>query len=112
MRKKNIIIMIVTFIVEAIITYFVASFFSVRFIEIMFFIGFVIAGGIFYFLSSGGPMARFNEVAVTAQTGIVQKSEQYIAKKGPIFFASVLFCLIGLLFFLLLIGGIIPPSEA
>jgi len=112
MRKKNTIIMMVTLIVEAIITYCIASFFSVRFIEVMFFIGFVIAGGIFYFLSSGGPMARFNEVQVTAQTGIMQKSEQYIAKKGPIFFASALFCLIGLVFFLLLIAGIIPPSEA
>ncbi|MFJ5792634.1 hypothetical protein ACIP9G_21470 [Lysinibacillus sp. NPDC093197] len=111
MRKKNYIILIVTLVVEAIITYFIASFFSVRFIEIMFFIGFAIAGGIFYFSSSGGPMARFNEVAVTAQTGLILKSEQYIAKKGPIFFASVLFCLIGLVFFLLLIAGIIPPKE-
>ncbi|AVK96016.1 hypothetical protein FCT18_04115 [Lysinibacillus sphaericus] len=111
MRKKDVLIMLVTLIVEGIITYLIASFFSVRFIEIMFFVGFAIAGGIFYFLSSGGPMARYNEVQVTAQTGIIHKNEQFTTKKGPIFLASVLFCLIGLVFFLLLIAEIIPPST-
>lgn len=49
MRKKDVLIMLVTLIVEGIITYLIASFFSIRFIEIMFFVGFAIAGGIFTF---------------------------------------------------------------
>ncbi|MGE7092600.1 hypothetical protein ACQKII_14370 [Lysinibacillus sp. NPDC048646] len=111
MRKKNLFIMMVAFMIEVMITYFIASFFSVRFIEVMFFTGLAFAGGIFYFSSSGGAMSRFYNSQVSAQTGIIQKSERFIFKTGPIFTASVIFFLIGLVFFMLLIGGIIPPSA-
>ena len=49
MRSKNLIIMIMAFIVEVLMTYFIASFFSVRFIEIMFFTGIAFAGALFTF---------------------------------------------------------------
>ncbi|MET4562325.1 hypothetical protein ABIA69_003515 [Lysinibacillus parviboronicapiens] len=103
--------MILAFIVEVIITYVVASFFSVRFIEVMFFTGLAFAGGLFYFLSSGGAMTRFYNSQASAQTGIIQKRESFIFKSGPIFTASVIFFLIGLTFFILLVTGIIPPNQ-
>ncbi|MEY9975220.1 hypothetical protein [Lysinibacillus sp. RC79] len=112
MSRKNLIIMIVAFIVEVLITYFIASFFSVRFIEVMFFTGIAFAGGIFYFSSSGGAISRVFASQVSGQTGIIQKREQFTYKIGPIFITSVIFFLIGLVFFLLLVWGIIPPKEA
>lgn len=112
MSRKNIIIMIVAFIVEIIITYFIASFFSVRFIEVMFFAGIVFAGGTFYFSSSGGAMSRLFASQASGQTGIVQKREQFTYQIGPIFITSLIFFLIGLVFFLLLVWGIIPPKGA
>lgn len=104
--------MIVAFIVEFIITYFIASFFSVRFIEVMFFTGIVFAGGSFYFSSSGGAMSRLFASQASGQTGIIQKRERFTYKLGPTFTASILFFLIGLVFFLLLVCGIIPPKGA
>jgi hypothetical protein len=112
MRSKNLIIMIVAFIVEVVITYFIASFFSVRFIEVMFFTGIAFAGGTFYFSSSGGAMSRVFASQVSGQTGIILKREPFTYKLGPIFTASIIFFLIGLVFFILLIWGIIPPSKA
>ncbi|KOS60413.1 hypothetical protein FJQ98_20890 [Lysinibacillus agricola] len=111
MSSKNIIIMIVALIVEVVITYFIASFFSVRFIEVMFFTGIAFAGGTFYFSSSGGAMTRLFASQASGRTGIIQKREQFTYKIGPIFTASVIFFLIGLVFFLLLISGIIPPQN-
>ncbi|MFF2175143.1 hypothetical protein ACFVT8_01550 [Lysinibacillus sp. NPDC058147] len=112
MARKNIIIMIVAFIVEVIITYFIASFFSVRFIEVMFFTGIAFAGGTFYFSSSGGAMSRLFASQVSGRTGIIQKRERFTYKLGPIFTASIIFFLIGLVSFLLLVWGIIPPGQA
>lgn len=112
MARKNIIIMIVAFIVEVIITYFIASFFSVRFIEVMFFTGIAFAGGTFYFSSSGGAMSRLFASQVSGQTGIIQKRERFTYKLGPIFTASIIFFLIGIVSFLLLVWGIIPPNQA
>ncbi|TQR32910.1 hypothetical protein C7Y47_12385 [Lysinibacillus sphaericus] len=112
MSKKNLIIMIVAFIVEVLITYFIASFFSVRMIEVMFFTGIVFAGGTFYFSSSGGVISRLFASQVSGQTGILLKRERFTYKLGPIFTASIIFFLIGLVFFILLVWGIIPPSQA
>ena len=112
MRSKNLIIMIVAFIVEVLITYFIASFFSVRFIEVMFFTGIAFAGGTFYFSSSGGAMGRLFASQASGLTGIIQKREQFTYQIGPIFITSLIFFLIGLVFFLLLIWGIIPPEQA
>lgn len=103
--------MIVTFILEVIITYFIASFFSVRFIEVMFFTGMAFAGGAFYFSSSGGAMSRLYASQVSGKTGIIQKRERFTYTIGPVFTASFIFFLIGLVFFVLLVWGIIPPSE-
>ncbi|MGE7953029.1 hypothetical protein [Lysinibacillus xylanilyticus] len=111
MSRKNITIMIVTFILGVIITYFIASFFSVRFIEVMFFTGMAFAGGTFYFSSSGGAMSRLFASQVSGRTGIIQKRERFTYTIGPVFTASFIFFLIGLLFFILLVWGIIPPSE-
>ncbi|KOP72558.1 hypothetical protein AMS59_16715 [Lysinibacillus sp. FJAT-14745] len=111
MRSKNLIIMIVAFIVEVLITYFIASFFSVRFIEVMFFTGIVFAGGTFYFSSSGGALSRVFASQVSGQTGIIQKREQFTYQIGPIFTASIIFFFIGLVFFILLVSGIIPPKA-
>lgn len=109
MRRKNLIIMIVVFIVEVLMTYFIASFFSVRLIEVMFFTGIVFAGGTFYFSSSGGAISR---LFASQQTGIILKRERFTYNLGPIFTASIIFFLIGLVFFILLVWGIIPPSQA
>jgi len=103
--------MIVTLIVEVIITYFIASFFSVRFIEVMFFTGIAFAGGTFYFSSSGGAMSRLYTSQVSAQTGIIHERERFKVKLGPVFIASLIFFLIGLVFFILLVTGIIPPQK-
>jgi len=112
MSRKNLIIMIVALIVEVVITYYIASFFSVRFIEVMFFTGMAFAGGTIYFSSSGGSLSRLFNSQVSGQTGIVLKREEFTFKIGPIFTASIIFFLIGLIFFVLLISGVIPPNVA
>lgn len=111
MKTKNLMIMLITLIVEVIITYFIASFFSVRLIEVMFFTGIFFAGGIYYFSSGGGAMSRLFNAQVSGQTGLIQQSERFTVKVGPVFWASVVFFLVGLVFFILLIMGVIPPQD-
>ena len=67
--------------------------------------------GTFYFSSSGGAMSRFYTSQVSAQTGIIHERERFKVKLGPVFIASLLFFLIGLVFFILLVTGIIPPQK-
>ena len=110
-RKKSLIIMIVTFIIEAVITYFIASLFSVSYFEVMFFIGLAFVTGILFFTSGGGAISGTHSSQVSAQTGIILKREPFIFKRGPIFNASVIFCFIGLVFFILLIYGVIQPGT-
>jgi len=110
-KRKNLIIMMITLIVEVIITYYIASFFSVRLIEVMFFTGILFAGGIYYFSSSGGAMSRFFNAQVSGQMGFIQQSERFTVKVGPVFWASFIFLLVGLVLFILLITGVIPPQE-
>ena len=107
---KKIIIFLVTFVIEVVITYFVASKFSVRFIEVMFFTGIAFAAISFYFSSSGGAVSSFTSSQISAQTGIIQKSETFVFKRGPIFTSSIIFFLIGLVLFILLLLGIIAPT--
>ena len=109
-RNKNLIILLITFVIEAAITYFVASKFSVRFIEVMFFTGAAFSVISFWFSSSGGTATRFIDSQVSAQTGFIQKREPFVFKRGPIFTSSVIFLIIGLVLFILLISGIIPPA--
>ncbi|GLC88964.1 hypothetical protein [Lysinibacillus piscis] len=109
MNKKNLLIGLLTIAVESAISYAVASYFNVRFIEVMFFIGFACACIIFYFSSGGGWTSRYSSVQASAQTGIMQKRESFTYRVGPVFLASALFSAIGLVFFLLLITEVIPP---
>ncbi|WP_431810951.1 hypothetical protein [Lysinibacillus sp. FW12] len=111
MRRKHVIIMVIAWIVEIVLTYWIATMFSVRFIEVMFFTGVAFTLGIFYFSSSGGAMSRLFASQVSAQTGIIHERERFQVRLGPTFLASLLFFLIGLVFFILLVMGIIPPQN-
>ncbi|WP_155591061.1 hypothetical protein [Lysinibacillus cavernae] len=111
MRRKHYLIMVIALVVEILLTYWIAQMFTVRFIEVMFFTGIVFTLGTFYFSSSGGAMSRLFASQVSAQTGIIHERERFQVKLGPIFFASLLFFLVGLVFFLLLVTGIIPPQN-
>ncbi|MBD8026076.1 hypothetical protein H9636_05335 [Ureibacillus sp. Re31] len=111
MRKKYIIIFLITLVIEAVLTFFVAEAFSVRFIEVMFFTGIAFAIISFYFSSSGGILSDYNAAQTSAQTGIIQKREELVFRFGPIFISSIIFFFIGLVLFILLISGIIPPAQ-
>ncbi|RDU38771.1 hypothetical protein DRW41_04215 [Neobacillus piezotolerans] len=110
MKGKKMIIFLVALVVEVIITYAVAAKFSVRFIEVMFFIGLAFTALSFYFSSSGGTTSDFGNLSTSAQTGLIQKRQEFIFRRGPIFTASALFMGIGLIFFILLVSGKIPPA--
>lgn len=77
----------------------------------MFFTGIAFTAISFYFSSSGGTIARLHSSQISAQTGIIQKSERFVFKRGPIFTSSAIFLFIGLILFILLISGIIPPVQ-
>ncbi|MGY4795699.1 hypothetical protein MHB40_11740 [Lysinibacillus sp. FSL K6-0057] len=111
MQRKHIIIIIIAWIVEISLTYWIATMFSVRFIEVMFFTGVAFTLGTFYFSSSGGAMSRLFASQVSAQTGIIHERERFKVTLGPVFIASLVFFLIGLVFFILLVTGIIPPQK-
>ncbi|WP_342503816.1 hypothetical protein [Lysinibacillus sp. FSL L8-0126] len=111
MRWKHFIMMVIAWIVEIALTYWIATMFSVRFIEVMFFTGVAFMLGTFYFSSSGGAMSRLYASQVSAQTGIIHERERFQVKLGPMFKASFIFFLIGLVFFILLVTGIIPPQS-
>ncbi|PYF08926.1 hypothetical protein [Ureibacillus chungkukjangi] len=110
MRKRYFLIMTAAFIIELFITYLVALLFSVRIIEVMFFTGVVLSVIILFFTSSGGIISNMSSAEISARTGIMQKNEPFIFKRGPIFMASILLLIIGLVLFILLIQGVIPPA--
>jgi len=56
-------------------------------------------------------MSRLFNAQVSGQTGLIQQSERFTVKVGPVFWASVVFFLVGLVFFILLIMGVIPPQD-
>jgi len=111
MNPKHFVMMVIAFIVEFALTYWIASVFSVRFIEVMFFTGAAFTLGTLYFTSSGGAMSRFFAAQSGAVTGIIQERDRFQFKVGPVFIASLIFVLIGLVFFILLVTGIIPPQK-
>ncbi|MFD4490675.1 hypothetical protein [Lysinibacillus fusiformis] len=111
MNRKHYMMMVIAFIVEFALTYWIASVFSVRFIEVMFFTGAAFTLGTHYFTSSGGAMSRFFAAQSGAVTGIIQERDRFQFKAGPVFIASLIFVLIGLVFFILLVTGIIPPQK-
>ncbi|MDN4493557.1 hypothetical protein [Ureibacillus aquaedulcis] len=111
MRKNFLVIMTVAFIIELFVAFLVASIFAVRMIEVMFFTGLAFTVIILFFTSGGGIISNMASSEVTARTGIMQKREPFIFKKGPVFAASLLLLVIGLVFFILLIQGIIPSAT-
>ncbi len=100
-----------TFAAEVAITFLVASKFSVRFIEVMFFTGIAFGAVSFYFSSSGGIVSDYSSSQASAQTGFIQKRETFVFRRGPIFTSSIIFFFIGLVLFIMLISGIIPPVQ-
>jgi hypothetical protein len=105
--KKSLIIFLITIVVETALTYYAASEFSIRFIELMFFAGLIFSVISFWFSSSGGMVTRFHEGEISARTGVILKRSELVFRRGPIFTASLMFMLVGLIFFILLVVGII-----
>lgn len=110
MKSKTIVIFLLALVVETLVTYAVAGMFSVRFIEVMFFIGLAFTVASFYFSSSGGTISDYGNISASARTGLIQKRQEFVFKRGPVFNASLLFMVVGLLFFILLLTGTIPPA--
>ncbi|MEH7107297.1 hypothetical protein [Bacillus sp. JJ1764] len=93
MQIKKVIIMLITFVLEAIITYFIALKFTVRFIEVMFFTGLAFAVLSFFFSTGGGKIADLHSSQLSGQTGIIQKREPFIFRRGQFLFLPQFFCL-------------------
>lgn len=110
MNKKNSLLFFLTLCIEAVITFIVAITFSVRFIEIMGILGAVFSGLLFLLTSGGGPFSDFFTARNAGITGIIQERENFVFKRGPAFFASLVFFGIGLLFFILLVNRVNPPA--
>lgn len=108
--KKNIVIFTLTLFVEIALTIILASLFSVRFIELMFFTGIAFTAFTIWFSSSGGAMTRHIDSQTSAMTGIMMKREEFTLSPNYAVFASVTFLAIGLIFFVLLVTNIIPPA--
>lgn len=110
MKSKTIVIFLLALVVETLVTYAVAEMFSVRFIEVMFFIGLAFTVASFYFSSSGGTISDYGNISASARTGLIQKRQEFVFRRGPIFTASAIYMGIGLIIFILLLTGKIPPA--
>ncbi|WP_313799724.1 hypothetical protein [Cytobacillus sp.] len=108
--KKKLLKFVITLIVEIGLTILLAKFFSVRFIEIMFFTGIAFSTITIWFSSSGGAMTRHIDSQTSAMTGIMINREEFNLRPNYVVFASITFLAIGLIFFVLLITNVIPPS--
>jgi hypothetical protein len=109
MIKKNIFILFITLAAEALITLLVSRAFSIRFIEIMFFSGVVFTALTVWFSGSGGMVTRFMDSNASAMTGFLSKREEFSFRPNYAVLGSVIFLLIGLVFFILLLTNVIPP---
>jgi hypothetical protein len=109
--RKSVIIFIITFLIEVGLTYFITEKLSIRFIELMFFSGLVFSVFSFWFSSSGGTYTRFIDSTISGQTGLIPKWQTLKFNNNPIFMASLVFTLIGLIFFVLLVSEVIPPVH-
>ncbi|MBN8202851.1 hypothetical protein [Bacillus sp. NTK034] len=107
--KKNIFILFITLAAEALITLIASSAFSIRFIEIMFFSGVVFTALTVWFSSTGGIVTRFMDSTASAMTGFLSKREEFSFRPSYAVLGSVIFLLIGLVFFILLLTNVIPP---
>ncbi|QED48200.1 hypothetical protein [Cytobacillus dafuensis] len=108
--KKNIIIFLITLIIESGLTFLIASLLSIRFIEIMFFAGAAFSAFTIWFSSSGGAMTKFIDSQTSARTGLITEREDFKLQPNYAVFASILFLIIGLIFFILLLTKVIPPA--
>ncbi|WP_235863155.1 hypothetical protein [Ureibacillus sinduriensis] len=66
MKRKFLATMMIAFTIELLTTYLVASFFSVRMIEVMFFTGIAFTVIIYFFTSSGGIISNMASSEVSA----------------------------------------------
>lgn len=83
--------------------------FSIRFIEIMFFSGVAFTALTVWFSGSGGMVTRFIDSRASAMTGFLSTREEFSFRPNYAVLGSVIFLLIGLLFFILLLTNVIPP---
>lgn len=109
-EKRNGLLFVLTLCIEAVITIIVASAFSVRFVEVMGIVGALCSCLIYLLTSGGGPITDFFNAQNAAITGIIQERETFVFRRGPVFFASLIYFGIGLILFVLLVNGIIPPA--
>ncbi|MEE3896918.1 hypothetical protein [Priestia megaterium] len=107
--KKTIIISILTLIIETALTIIISWNLSIRFIELMFFTGLFCSVCLAWFTSNSSTISRFIDAQNSARTGIVHQREESRFRNGPAFKASLIFLFIGLIFFILLVTGVIPP---
>jgi hypothetical protein len=108
--KTNILKFSFTLIIEIGLTMLLARWFSVRFIELMFFTGIAFSAITICFSSSGGAMTKYIDSKTSAMTGILTKREEFTLRPNYVVFASITFLVIGFIFFVLLLTGVIPPA--
>jgi hypothetical protein len=114
LKKSSLLIFFITLIIESGLTYLVSTKFSIRFIEIMFFAGLLFTVISFLFSSSGGIATRFTDAETSGETGLLDtvKNRGHLkVRMNPVLFASMLFLFVGLMFFILLVSGIISPKP-
>ncbi|AQU77098.1 hypothetical protein [Priestia megaterium] len=109
--KNNAFIAVLTLIIESVITFLISWKLSIRFIEIMFFVGVFCSVCLSWFTSNGSTISRFIDAQNSARTGIVQEREDFRFRNGPAFKASLLYLFVGLIFFILLITDVIAPVK-
>ncbi len=102
---------IITFFLILAVNYGVAAMFDIRFIEPMFFIGLAFVGLLVSFGSSGGPWSRSTDSQVSAQTGIIQETQQFSYRVNWPFWIALGYTIIGLIILILLIAKVIPPAS-
>ncbi|SFA89279.1 MULTISPECIES: hypothetical protein [unclassified Bacillus (in: firmicutes)] len=107
---KKALLIALTVGVESILTWLIAKYFHVRFVEVMFFTGLAFTVIIFWFSSSGGAYTRFIDSQASAQTGVLMNRESLKWRLNPVLLGSIVFLTVGLLLFILLLKGIIPQA--
>jgi K+-sensing histidine kinase KdpD len=111
MKKKHLLAAVITLMIETALTFLISFKFSIRFIELMFFVGIACTTIIVWFSSSGGMITNMINSINSAKTQYIQEREEFTFRRGPAFYASFLFLFVGFIFFVLLVSGIIPPVR-
>lgn len=100
--KKVAIVILITLVIETGLTFALATQIDMSFMEIMVFTGMGFSVLTFIFSSSGGVVSEFHSSQLSGQTGLIQKREPFVFRKGGAFFASLLFFLVGLVIAILI----------